>query len=511
MSGTASISNNKRIARNTVLVYSRMILTIGITLFTSRKMLEVMGVDDFGIYNVVGTFVVLFAFLNTIMAGATQRFLSYDLGKNDLKRFNLTFNISLIAHFIIIGVMFLLAETVGLWFLNYKMEIPPDRMYAANWVYQFSILTSAVRILRVPYNAAIITDEKMSFYAYMGILEVFLGLISVYILTYLDIDKIILYSALVFLSAIIIFFSYRLYCLKKLEGCSFKWLWDKDIFKNIISFSSWSMFGGVANLLAQQGLNVVLNIFYGVTVNASMAIANQVGHGVYSLVSSFQTAFNPQLVKYYAADEHNQFIKLIINASKYSFYLIFILALPLNLNMDIILDIWLPVIPEYTKQFCQIMIVFFTIDALSSALWLAVQATGRIKKYQLIISIVIFMTLPVSYILLKLGFGQVEAVSVKIFINLIAHFTRIIYLKRNIQLPIRKYLYHTLLIPSIIIALSSPIPLFIAYKTDGILSLVITTIISVIIVTLNIYLIGMNRDDKKMIRNFILKKLKHAK
>jgi O-antigen/teichoic acid export membrane protein len=473
-------------------------------------MLDMLGVEDFGVYNVVGGVVALFAFLNSVMTSATQRFLSFDLGRNDYVQFGKTFSVSMSAHFCIVGVVVILSETLGLWFLNTLMDIPSGRMFAANVVYQIVIINFCLKIIRVPYTACVIAYERMAFFAWVSILEVLLSLVSVYVLMFVSADKLVLYATLVCFSSLIVLFLCKWYCNQKLYAARYSFVKDKALFKTIKSFSGWSMFGGMANLGSSQGINLLLNVFFGVTVNAAMAIANQVGSGVYSLVSGFSTAFNPQLVKLYAREEYDEFLKLIIRASKFSFFLIFIIALPCLLNMDYILNLWLPTVPEYTKEFSQLMILFFCIDAVSNSLWSSVQATGNIRRYQLIISSVIFLSLPISYVFLRMGFSPVIVMVVKVAVNFLAHAVRIGMLKKMIRLPVKKYLYQTMLIPAAVVALSVPLPLLASVYMDGVQAFLLSSALSVAIVALCGYFIGMNAGEREFVKNLIKNRI-HAR
>ena len=354
--------NNKRIAKNTLMLYVRMMLIMLVSLYTSRVILKTLGIENFGIYNIVGGIVVLFSFINNAMVSSTQRYLNYELGRQNLDEAKKIFSASLTIHFIIAGIIIFLSETIGLWFLNKYINIPEGRIVAANWVYQFSILTFAVNIIRTPYNASIIAYERMSFYAYISIIEVVLKLIIVYAIVIFA-DRLIAYSVLVFIVAILILICYIIFCLSKFPICKYKYEYNKLRYASLLNFSGWSMFGALANTGAQQGINILLNMFFGVTVNAAMGIAHQVNSALYSFVSNFQTAFNPQIIKSYAANDRSYFFSLILHTSRYSFYLLLILAFPVILCCQEILQIWLVDVPEHAVAFCQLVIIFSLIDA----------------------------------------------------------------------------------------------------------------------------------------------------
>ena len=487
---------NKRIAKNTILLYLRMFITMGVGLFTSRIVLRALGVSDFGIYNVVGGIVVLFSFLNSAMSTATQRFLNFELGRNDLKETSRVFSVSMTTHLLIAFILLILGETIGLWFLNAEMNIPSDRIIAANWVYQFSIFTFCANIIRVPYNATIIAYERMNFYAYLSIIEVILKLLIVYILLIYSFDKLIFYSLLIFVVTVLVSAIYQIYCSKVFETAKYHLFWDKILFQKILSFSGWSMFGSLSSVGSQQGLNILLNIFGGVTVNAAVGIANQVTTNLYAFISNFQIAFNPQIVKLYAADEHERFMKLIFRSSKFSFYLMLVLSIPVIICLNFILKIWLGPVPEYTAIFCKLIIIFLMIDAISAPLWLSVQATGNIRNYQIIMSILIICNLPMDYLLLKFGYPFEFVWIVKIIINVITYIFRISYLKNKIEFPIIKY-FKLVVFPAIVVTiLAFPIPYFINTHLSSWEGLIITTCSSIVITVITVFFIGLDKREK---------------
>lgn len=498
-------SNSTRIAKNTIALYTRTILTMLVSLYTSRVVLRELGESDFGIYNVVGGLVVLFSFLQGAMATATQRFLNIELGKNDTAGFNKVFSMSIMTHIAIALIVLILGETIGLWFFETQMNIPADRHYAAQWVYQSSILTCIINILRIPYNASIISYEKMGFYAYMGIFEAVMKLLIVYILVLSPSDKLISYSVLLSLVALLVNLIYWLYCRFKLNECRFKPAWDVKLFKSLIGFSGWSLFGSVANVSASQGVNMLFNIFCGVIVNASMGIANQVMHAVNTFVTNFQTAFVPQIMKSYAANEKDYFLTLINKTSRYSYLLLFLIGMPIIICCEPILNIWLGEIPEYSVSFTQLMICFCLIDALSGPLWYSVQATGKIRNYQIIVSSIIFINLPLSYIILRFGLSPVYALVCRVGLNMVTHIYRIFYLRHKIDLNIRKYCNEVMLriLMTTLMALPIPIILFRSMNPSSLIPVLVYLTIVIVQTAVIIYLIGMNKQEKHLIQNKI--------
>lgn len=324
--------NNKRIAKNTFLLYFRMLFTMGVSLYTSRVVLNTLGVEDFGIYNVVGGVVVMFSFLNSSLATATQRFLNYEMGQGNALKLEKVFSIALTGHYLIALSVILLAETIGLWFVSTQLEIPAERMHAALWVYQFSILTLAVSIISVPYNAVIIAHERMKVFAYVSIAEVSLKLTVVFLLVYLSFDKLVLYAFLLLVVAVIVRMIYATYCKRNFTECKYRFIFEKDLFAQMFCFSGWMFTGTLSNLFSSQGVNILINMFFGPIQNAARGIAYQIQGTVNAFVTNFMVAVQPQIVKSYSQGNYSYMYKLVFMASRYSFYLLFLLSLPVLLQ-----------------------------------------------------------------------------------------------------------------------------------------------------------------------------------
>lgn len=497
------MSNNKRIAKNTIFLYIRMLILMVVSLYTSRVVLSALGVEDYGIYNVVGSIVVLFTFINNAMVTSTQRYLNYELGKNDLLQAKKVFSISLNIHLLIAFIVLLLAETVGLWFLNTTIQYPESRDLAVQITYQFSILTTCFKIIRSPYNAAIIAHERMSFYAYLSIFEAILHLGIVFILMANSADRLILYSILLCIVAVIVNLCYYVYCRMKFEICYYAIYKDKSLYRQLLSFSGWSLLGGVANIGASQGLNMLLNVFFGVTVNASMGIANQVNSAVASFVQSFQTAFNPQIVKSYATGDQSYFIQLILSTSKYSYMLLFILALPIYICCPEVLRVWLTEVPDFAVSFCRLMLIFALLDALQGPLWYSVQATGKIKTYQILMSFMILVNLPIAYVCLKLGYSPNSVLEIRCIINFAILFVRLWYLNKLYTFPVMEFVNGVILriIPITVIAyLISYIPIEADTPLLKIVIIVGMTFVANIVLILSI---GLNKDERVVVERNI--------
>lgn len=484
---------------------------MGVSLFTSRIILNTLGVEDFGTYNLVGGIVVMFSFINTAMLGATQRFLNFEMAKNSDEAVNKVFCVSMNAHILIILVIIFLSETLGLWFLNYKLNIPGDRMFASNIVYQFSLLAFCFNILKVPYNASVIAYEKMSFYAWISIVEVILKAIIVYLLLLFDYDKLILYSILVFAVSILIFLAYRYFCRRLFTSCKYRFVNDKTLFKELVSFSSWSMFGNLALIGSNQGVYMILNIFLGVAINAAMAIAAQVNMAVFSFVSNFQMAFNPQIIKTFASNDIKAHEKLVFQASKFSYYLLLILVIPILFNTAYILQLWLKIVPEYAVEFTQLMLVFSLIDALAGPFWVSMYATGKIKKYQIGVSLILFLNLPIAYLLLNQGYSPVYVIIAKIILNFILFMFRLILIQRHIKFSlieiIKKVYLQVILVSALSYGSSLYIKKLLVPKEFNLVDIIIFTAVAMIISGIFIVVFGISKNERLAIYYQVKKRI----
>jgi O-antigen/teichoic acid export membrane protein len=498
-------SKSKRIAKNTILLYLRMLLHLGVSLYTSRIVLSTLGIEDFGVYSIVAGVVILFSFFNTAMSVATQRFLSYEIGKNNFEKLKAIFSTSVNVHICIAILVFILGETLGLWFIINQLNIPAERIDAAIWVYQFSLFAFIVKIIKVPYHAAIVANENMSFYAYLSILEEFLSLVIVFIIQIFPYDRLIFYGLFLFIVSIIVFFVYKLYCNNKYSITRYFFIWDMTLFKSIISFSGWSMFGSIANVGSKQGTNILLNIFFGVTLNATMGIANQVNNAINGFVQNFQTAFRPQIVKSYAAGDTKYLLQLVFQTSKFSFFLLYFVALPVLINTEFVLSIWLENVPDYAVGFVRLILVYSLFESISGPLWMTVQATGKIMKYQIIISIIIISNLWISYILLKNGFSPYVVLMVRIGVNLCSLIYRLFYLKTIIDFLIKNFMQKVLGNIILVVLFTFVIPVLLGFYTDGVSKFFFTTITSFFSIAFGVYFFGLNNIEKNTIKLFVVK------
>lgn len=504
-------TNNKRVAKNTLFLYFRMILIMLVTLYTSRVVLAELGINDYGIYNVVGGVVLMFSFLNSCMSTATQRFLTFELGRGDTDRLKKVFAAALNIH-ITIGIFIIfLAETVGLWFVNEKLVIPESRMIAANWVYQFSILTFCINIIQVPYNAVLIAHEKMNVYAYISILEALLKLGIVYLLLIVSADKLIVYGVLVFAVQLIIRIVYQMYCRKHYEESRFRLFWDKALYQQMSGFAGWNLFGSVAWLMRDQGINIVLNLFFGPAINAARGVASQVSHAVMGFISNFQVALNPQITKDYATGNITGMERLSYLGIKFSFLILFTMAFPLCLNIDYVLHLWLVDVPDYAALF----IILIMIDALCGTLWgsplmTSLAATGRIRNYQIVVSCIILCILPVGYIALKLGCDAPSVFYVSIFFTLVSGFARFLFCRSQIGYSLKKYIKDVLSPVVGVTVISLPLPVFIKcrFLEGQTLGNFISLCLITAVVTMAIsWFIGLKRTERNTLISVVKNKL----
>lgn len=497
--------SNKRIAKNTLLLYFRMLLTMAVSLYTSRVILSTLGVEDYGIYNVVGGVVAMFGFINGSMSSATQRYITFALGKGDEKRLQTVFSTTLQIHALIAFLTVILGETIGLWFLYNKMQIPADRMEAAFWVLQCSIASTVVMIVSVPYNAGIIAHEKMAAFAYISILEVILKLIIVYMLVVFYIDKLVLYAILLLVVQLLIRVCYSFYCNKHFKETKYHHVWDKILFKEMVSFAAWSILGNLSFILFTQGLNILLNVFFGPVVNAARAVAVQVQNAIQQFVSNFQMALNPQITKTYAQDNMTEMYELIYRSAKFSFFLLFFLSLPVLFETNFILTVWLKTVPENTVIFLRIMICISLIYTIANPMIIANQATGKVKKYQAVCGTILLLILPISYILLKLGCPAYSVFIVHLAMEGIALFARMIMLRPLIGINIMDYVRHIYMKVVAAVVCSVILPALSYFNMpDSVSRFFIVCLSCVLSVSVSVYILGLTSNEQLFIRTKML-------
>lgn len=503
-------TNNKRVAKNTLYLYFRTLFVMGVTIFTSRIILDTLGVDDYGIYSVVGGFVSMFSVLSGTLTAASQRFIAYELGKsqsNIRKVFSTAVNI----HLILALIILLLLESVGLWFLNYKMNIDPDRLAAANWVFQCSVITFCVNLISIPYNAAIIAYEKMSAFAYISILEVLLKLGAVYALYVIAFDSLIIYSIFMLFVAVILRLIYGIYCGRNFPDCRYSTALEQSIFKEMMSFSGWNFIGSSAAILNNQGINMLINIFFGVSLNAARGIATQVDSAINTFVQNFMMALNPQITKSYAAGDYEYVNKMIILGTKFAFFLFWLLCLPVYLNTDFILGVWLKDVPPFAALFVQLGIIYTLCQNLSQCLYTTMLATGRIKKYQIIVGGLSLLAFPAAWIFFKMGFPGEFGYWAMIIFSVICLGARLILLQEMVPNFSGWYFMKKVICP---IAVTVSIVSFLSYvehsftSETGWKSFITETMICTFINMLIIVFVGLTKTERGQVINLVRSKIK---
>ena len=502
---TTTSENNKRIAKNTLLLYVRTLFVMVVSLYTSRVVLNTLGVSDYGIYNVVGGIVTMFGFINSSMTSATQRYITFALGKGDMSQLQKVFSTALQIHAFISVLIIVLGETVGLWFMYTQMQIPASRMDAAFWVLQCSIISTAIMIISVPYNADIIAHEKMSAFAYISILEVMLKLAVVFLLLLFSNDKLILYAFLILMVQLLIRFCYSYYSNKHFEESKYHHIWDKALFKEMTGFAGWSMFGNLSGVLFGQGLNMLLNVFFGPVVNAARAVSVQVQGAIQQFVGNFQMALNPQITKTYATEKMDDMHKLMYRSARFSFYLLFFLSLPVLFETKFILTVWLKNVPENAAIFLRIMICISLIYTLSNPLMVANLATGKVKRYQAICGSILLMILPVSYVCLKLGCPAYSVFIVHFVMEFIAQLARMIILRPLIGIQVSDYIKNIYIKVLSVTGLSVVVP-FIIYlnMTDSVLRFFTVCITCILSVGTVAYTVGLSSNERCFVKTKII-------
>lgn len=494
-------SANKRLAKNTMLLYVRMILLMVVSLYTSRVVLAALGFDDYGIYNVVGGAVSMFAFINLALGNASSRFITVALGKGDKDHLVKVFNAAFWIHFGVAILIVVLCETIGLWFLYHKMVIPPDRFNAAFWVFQFSVIASVASIICVPFNATIIAHERMGAFAYISLIDAGLKLAIAYLITVVPTDKLILYGALYLFVNLLDILIYQIYCIRHFDEVKFRKLQDALIVKEISKFAGWALLGNLAYVGYTQGLNILLNIFFGPVLNAARGIAVQIQTAVKGFVTNFQTAVNPQITKAYAKDDSNRMQFLIFGSSKISFYMMLCIVVPLSVEAPVILKIWLDRVPEYTSQFLVLTLCIMLIDTLANPLIIANNATGNIKRYQVVQGGLLLLYIPIAYVVLKCGGNPTSVFWVELIMFYATHFVRVWIICPKIGISILTYI-KKIIVPTTLVAITSasvPVTILLALP-NTLISFLIIVIISIIGVLICSYTIGLNKTERIMIR-----------
>lgn len=495
-------SNNKRIAKNTAFLYVRMLLVMFVSLFTSRVVLQALGVEDYGIYNVVGGVVSMLAFLNGTLSSTCQRYFSYELGRNNREALARLFRQHLtLLLFFVLCILFL-AETVGLWFINSYLKIPEGKKLAMNWVYQFSLLTFVVSCITIPYHALLISRERMSAFALLSMVEAFLKLVIAFLLVLADSDRLILYAGFVCLSSLITTFIYYFYCRRFPESRYF-YDWKSTQAKELISYSGWHLVGSLAVVVREQGVNILLNIFFTPVVNAARAVAYQVSGAVNGLTRNFLMAVKPQIYKLYGADELRQMHLLIARSSKMGFILVALCAFPVLLNTDILLCLWLGQLPANAVLFTQIVLVNSLIQSIDVPSIAAALATGRIKTFEMVTGGLMMLNLPFSYLLLTYGYHPESTLYVSVVLSYVTVIVRAYLLEKLIDYKMADYIRQVIL-PLTLVGLLVVIPAWIVgIRIDfWLLHLITTTAIFILTLVIMSYFVILNPEERKIAREY---------
>ncbi len=502
---------NKRIAKNTIFLYVRMIFVLLVSLYTTRVVLNTLGVSDYGIYNVVAGFVSMFAFLNSAMNNTTQRFMNFEKGAGNKESLNDVFVTSCQIQILICFVSFTILEIFGIWYINNVMVLPVERMIAANWVFQFSVLSLILLILQMPFSAAIISHEKLDYFAIVSIIDVMLKLIVVVLLPYVSYDKLIFYGIISMLISFLNFIMYYMYARRNFEEIRFKLTYNKKLFKVMLSFSGWNMFGALAYTLQGQGLNVLINSFFGTVVNAARGIAYQVHGAIAGFSENIAISFRPQLVESYAKEEYDRTLQLMYVMSKSCYFMIFLMSLPILIDLQNILNLWLDgTVPEFSIMFTTLVLVNLLITSLNLPVSQTVQATGKVKWYQILRSILVASTLPISWIFLKIGFESTIVFWITLVISIANHPLSMYILHRYFKYSYMEYISKVIL-PCLKLTIFAPmVPLIIHFYIDeSVLSFIIVGFTSVLCTVSIAFYVLIDHNDRNKLIGFFVKNISH--
>lgn len=505
----SNVDNNKRIAKNTILLYIRMLFLMLINLYTSRIVLQNLGIENYGIYNAVGGFISMFSMISASLSTVISRYLTYAIGKYNLSILKRVFSTSIIIQIIICSIIVLLIEFGGTWFLNTEMVIPEGRILAANWVLQFSLLTFVVNLLSVPYNAILIAHERMKAFAYIGIYEGIAALCIAYLLIQSPIDTLIWYSLLMFLVALSTRLIYSRYCKKHFEECDFKWILDGGLLKEMLGFAGWNFIGVSSGVLRSQGINILFNIYFGPTVNAARGLAVQVLNAVNKFSGSFYTAVQPQITKYYANGDSNSANILVCKSSRFSFFLLLVICVPIIFEAEFLLSVWLKDVPDFTVGLTRVVLIFTMVESFSQPLVYLMLATGKIKKYQIIVGTICLLNFPFAWTFLHLGYSVILVQSTTILFSSIALFSRLYLLQQMVNFPVSLFIKEVLIRSILVLLLSFVIPSLLVFTigigwSRFIIDVLLTSCFSLIM----IFLFGLNKSERSQIVIKIKSKIK---
>lgn len=501
-------SNNKRIAKNTVYLYLRMVLVMAVGFYTSRIVLKTLGVSDYGVFNVVGGVIGVLGYVNTLLAGGTSRFLTIALGENNFPKLKLTFSTMFVLTMIVALLVIILGETVGLWFVNNYLNIELNRMDAVNWVYQCALFSSALTIAQSPFAASIISHEKMNIYAYMSFFDVIMKLVIVYLLVIFDYDKLKVYAVLLFLVNFLNIVIYRVYCIRQFKECELSFKFDRNIFKEQLTFSGWNMLGSLSAICINYGINIVINIFFGTIVNAARGVANQVSNIVQHLYSNFQLAGRPQVMKYYANKQYPEMFQLMCNNGKYCALLLICPIIPVFIYTDELLGVWLTEVPQYSTGFVRWALLYTLFRSFDEPLSVAIHAVGKMKIPNLTCALLNLSILPLAYIIYRQGGSPLwGAILLAVFVP-ICSIINFWILKKYIDFPWTMYVKKVYMSVAFITAISLILPIVLRFFiSQNIWTTLACTVVSGLYVMVVVFILGLSKQKRKMIVQTVFAKI----
>lgn len=505
-------TNTKTIAKNTLLLYGRMLMLMLISLYSSRVILSSLGVEDYGIYNVVGGMVSMFSIVTGSLSASISRYITFELGRGDAERLRRVFCTSVTILILLILLVTLLIETVGLWFLHHRLVIPADRMTAAGWVFQFSVLTFAVNLWNVPYYAAIIAHERMSAFAYISIFEALAKLAICFIILHNPFDRLVYYALLMLLVGLLVRVVFSLYCKRKFAECSYRFTYDKSLVGEMFQFAGWNFIGASSAILRDQGGTILTNLFFGPVVNAARGIAMSVSTAINGFVQSFMTALNPQIIKSYAQGDSSYMMQLIFQGSRFSYYILLLLCLPILTTTPFLLDFWLETVPDHAVNFTRLVLIYAMSESLSGPLVTACLASGKIRNYQIVVGGCQILNIPLSYVLLRAGYEAEWVLIVTIFLSVCCEMLRLYMLRSIIGLQARAFLRQVYLNVIVVTLAAALLPAFVAFHhpADTFTQFLLLVTLSLLAACASIYFVGCNRQDREYLHTVIRKFLKRT-
>ena len=499
---------NKTIAKNTILLYFRTVVTMLVALYTSRVILNTLGVEDYGIYNAVGGFVAMFGVISGALSNAVSRHLTYAIGKETQNRINTVFCTCVNIQVVLTIIILIISEIFGVWYLNNKLNLPSDRLVAANWVFQCSLVTFVVNLVSIPYNACIIAYEKMGAYAYISILEASLKLFIVYLLILSSIDKLVLYSVLLVIVSVIIRLVYGVYCKIHFVETKYRFYIDKPLFNEMLKFAGWNFFSNLAYILNTQGVTLLVNSYFGVLLNSARGIAIQVDNSVSQFVNNFTMAVNPQIIKSYAKQDYDRLYNLVCKGTKFAFFLFLIFTVPIILEADYILELWLNIVPEHTCNFVRLALIGALVATLGNCGYTACMATGNIKMYSIVITSISCLVFFITWLVYFLGAPVEFTYIVYIIVYIIVQIVRLFLMKSLINFPPLRFVREVIakiLMPTLI---SFAIPSIVVCTIQStFFRLLLTIVTSVIISVLSIYFTGLSSNERKSVKKYLISKI----